>query len=122
MDLSNHMALTVALNSTTTQAFENQLPSNNVCGNLCGTLLPSTQASNQSLTDMVVISVCSFISLYAIKYPTLRYQFNQTQFMQMSHHCLILHPVQWKKVTTLVANTCQTARKSFSVYYFFLYI
>ena len=52
--------------------FENQTPRDNLSSDICRVLLNSTRSSNRGLAEVVVLWVCSVVSLYAIKYPTLR--------------------------------------------------
>ena len=53
-------------------AFYFRTPINNFSGDICGILFCSTQASIQSLAEVVVLSVYIFASLYSIKSPRLR--------------------------------------------------
>ena len=53
------------------KAIDFQTQSDNICGNICGILLNSTQALSQSLAEKVLVLVYSVISLYANKYPPL---------------------------------------------------
>ena len=72
------MDLTVLLKlkSPSTQqpnlSFENRTPQYIFSGDICGILFNSTQVSSQSLAEVVVLSVCSVVILYAIKYPPLK--------------------------------------------------